>query len=117
MMTTLRDDGYLSTDDPVVAACFLGRDVKSEALTVPDGTYRRAPNGEWWGITLDGVYSDFAIWMCGPYSYPILIPAATVAEVALPDVNYRLYQLITYSVPEQRLDNWIHQHTEEATGE
>ncbi len=69
-MTTLLDSGYLETDDPVVAACFLGCIV---------GVAR----GEFQTVTLTNVrinnyYRD----------YPILIPAAMIDTLDKAEYDY-----------------------------
>lgn len=68
-MTTLRDDGYLETDDPVVAACFL----EFDSGIIDPGICEQTIDAVCWNA-----------WMnCSGdrYDYPILIPAATVAKV------------------------------------
>jgi len=71
-MTSLRDDGYLETDCPVVAACFLRREVLMRRL----GTQLQHET-ELAAVSDDGVQN----WKGAEHCYPILIPAATVAEV------------------------------------
>lgn len=67
-MTRLLDTGYLETDDPVVAACFIGHDIRS-------------------GWVLHTITLDLTdLWSESEQArlataYPILIPAAVVAEV------------------------------------
>lgn len=65
-MTRLRDDGYLETDDPVVASCFLEQAV-----------CQGSPSA--YTYLLSAVSAD--TWSEMEWGYPILIPAATVAEV------------------------------------
>lgn len=69
-MTRLLETGYMETDDPVVAACFLGgTEVMVEELE--DIVVRR----KLFGVAIISVRCDAV------YPYPILIPADTVAEV------------------------------------
>ena len=80
-MTTLRDDGYLETDDPVVAKCCIGEEV----------------------------YAG----MGGARSY--LIPAATVAEVALDDDGETATNAAgvigLYQTNGPELFDWLRKHT------
>jgi len=71
-MTKLRDDGYLETASAVVAACFLRREVLMRRL----GTQFHVAT-ELAAVSDDGVQN----WKGAEHCYPILIPAATVAEV------------------------------------
>lgn len=66
-MTTLRDDGMMETDDPVVAACFLGCHVHDAGGSGAHDILHQ--------ISKDVFFFDE--FSCGT----ILIPAATVAEV------------------------------------
>ena len=98
-MTRLRDDGYLETDDPVVTACFLNRKVRQ--------CLRKG------FIKLLGVYSEF--WdACGVMTpYPLLIPAATVAEVWEAGdvfVNQVLGAIGMYEHPTYTLGDWLRAH-------
>ena len=111
-MTTLLDTGYLETDDPVVAACFLEKMVWVED---PDGE-----QVERCLFTLSRceVCSDY------DYPYPIRIPASTVAEVWGDQPGLRLrHGVILAALDESSHDDdihetllhWIDQHTQETT--
>ena len=98
-MTKLRDDGYLETDDPVVAACFIEKVV--DVCFEKDSDEMSSPEVYWEPLKLYAVakhcvyISDF-----DKGSYPILIPAKTVAEVcdAVPGQRRTLIVL--------SIDNW-----------
>ncbi len=112
-MTTLRDDGYLETDDPVVAVCFLGKEAKFimwDTREVSSELYRInaiMPNG--WNN----------------HGWPLLVPAATVAEVCrLTKVGeFEVWQhqskawtLVANGVDSGKLASWLRKHTEEING-
>lgn len=63
-MTLLRDDG-LETDNPAVAACFLGK-------TIGDWGELTAVRERWW---VDRMHGKEML-----HNYPILIPPTVVAE-------------------------------------
>jgi hypothetical protein len=80
-MTKPRDDGYLETDDPLVAACFIGKAVRFQVEPNPD-------DQPVWGDGWLHVVSDYVPGFCGQDKYgletggdTILIPASVVAEV------------------------------------
>ena len=79
-MTTLRDDGYLQTDDPVVAACFLEKRVV-ENRKKREGLLCRID------VTQKGIVFGVGFWETDriyKFEYDtkaILIAAKTVAEV------------------------------------
>ena len=104
-MTTLRDDGYLETDDPVVAACFMGRDIcgmscnsdRQEAYDIETFYLRSVDTSG--GCSVNGIYC-----------YPLLIPASTVAEVwGLISAAF----LLLCGIESIAMFNWIRKHTED----
>ena len=108
-MTTLRDDGYLETDDPVVAACFLGKTVRITTL----GGWTES---KMWRINRR--YVDLVA--CENASYPIRIPASTVAEVECHNIGTEAHWLmLCHSVDptgsQRTLIAWLRQHTQETT--
>lgn len=131
MSTELTDDG-LKTDDPVVASCFLGRKVTVSHDNILDDEFRPSRYDEETDdyIELDltemlqSVCSD-SVWIgdgeACPCDMPILIPAATVAEVtghsagtAYDNPCFILINHVTMS--EQRayqLVPWLRPHTGE----
>ncbi len=104
-MTKLRDDGYLETDDPVVAACFLGQEVGFDE-----------PNKE---AQLDAIPFDEPFLGCTNKHYiegdTILIPAATVDEVLREDPKL-LYTIVaplegpSVSDKAHACLQWLHVH-------
>ncbi len=108
-MTKLRDDGCLETDEPVAAACFLGRSVKcapSSDLTLE-------------AVFSDGWQSDERAWDIGDnaYDYPILIPAKTVAEVWDDDLRVGSVLCEYGDFGRERLTAWLRTHTKETENE
>lgn len=102
-MTKLRDDGYLETDDPVVAACFLGKTVFSE---------RKEQCFELEEVSKAQPYGHF---IKPVIAYPILIPARTVAEVYDSGDTFThavLGSIGMYEHPTMTLDDWLRTHTE-----
>ena len=117
-MTKLRDDGYLETDDAVVAACFLGMRVE-----FPDLAGNREViallqiehGGLFYG---NGEHEN----TCGPR---ILIPAKKVAEVIADAVHGSLtWFVIVATIPvadgtmaggDWVLKTWTRTHTKEGT--
>ena len=103
-MTTLRDDGYLETDDPPVVACFLD---KWGVIVTSEGGSRMT-------VELDGVTTDQTYSHGIPSSYPIRVSAALVAEVW--DDDLRIGPVLegygNFSV--SNLGDWKRKHTEEA---
>ena len=99
-MTKLRDDGYLETDDPVVAACFLGY----EAKTGYSLTTVRSDGWDSWSEAEQARYGS---------AYPIRIPAETFKSVWRSDDAIRefLYQRIRA----RSIDvlDWFRTHTQE----
>ena len=102
-MTRLNDDGYLETDDPVVAACFLGQEGLIEGLD----------------DFLDSV-GTLTIGFCdsegneSTTDYPIRIPAATVAEVWDKASSIVIGVLYRVSVDSHvDLLEWLRTHTED----
>ena len=106
-MTKLRDDGYLETDDAVVAACFLGRNARFIFFDTKEIS--------------DGLYAVLTIRQDGwnNHDYPIFIPAKTVAEVCDKQaVNpVPLVVLVTAtggrSDAPMKLFAWLRTHTKE----
>lgn len=96
--TTLRDDGYLEINDPIVAACFLDKTV--------------------YFVAADSMTTDVLEWI-GPTWFHgtvceathIRIPAATVAEVVQGGMFARLAILIGQSL--QGLVDWLDKHAGE----
>ena len=101
----LRDDGYLETDDPVVAACFLGKEAKFIMWDT------REPSSE--------LYRINAIMPNGwnNHGWPIRIPAATVAEVCEYSdghvVGYWFELILHARMGGQILADWLRTHTED----
>ncbi len=111
-MTTLRDDGYLETDDPVVMGCFWRKKVRgaiaihvelhhSDEFVLADmrdlGWTKGVGdgNGNWW-------------------DYPIRIPAATVAEVygqGMQSVPVGPIEAVLFQATDG-LRPWLRKHTE-----
>ncbi len=107
-MTKLRDDGCLETDDPVVAACFLGR----------RGVIVRTEGGSRMPARLDSVAADQTYSHGIPSPYPIRIPAATVAEVECGNSGIEPHWLLLcHSVDvtgsQRTLIQWLRKHTQE----
>jgi hypothetical protein len=75
-MTRFSDDGYLETDDPVVAACFLGCVVMS-----PRRRRYASDRLPLLSIGCDQVELQTAGEQSASYLYPILVPAVSVAVV------------------------------------
>ncbi len=102
-MTTLRDDGLLETDDPVVAACFLGQRIDSGYVLC---VIRNNGWGSWSG--------EEQAREAGPY--PILIPAKTVAEVWDDDLRVGSV-LCEYGEDYGRMNltDWLRTHTQDTT--
>ena len=106
-MTKLLDSGYLETDDPVVAVCFLEREAPRDTLySVSDNHCEIiAPEG--------GEDGDLTV---QNQAYPILVPASTVAEV----VDARRYLgghikewgIIEMYVGRDSLTEWLRKHTQ-----
>lgn len=98
-MTTLRDDGYLETDDPVVAACFLGRTIHlpSGAQVVTAVNARRV-----------------ATPTCA-VEYPVLVPASAVSQVWNSPQNAFVRMVVAWSHPADfdgcDLGRWLGAHT------
>ena len=87
-MTRLLDTGFLETNDPVVAACFLKRAISARSLDEMNDDLTMPKYADWWDCILNEVGPEHVCWMyeegspttpMGPY--PILIPASVVAEV------------------------------------
>ena len=99
-MTTLRDDGYLETDDPVVQACFLNRFVQHQ-------------EHGWASMRLTCVYFTTRPSMCR-------IPASTVAEVtgyrtgnSYDNTAFILINHLTMSAKRAyQLVPWLRKHTQ-----
>jgi len=112
-MTTLKDDGYLETDDPVVAVCFLDEKIRFER----DHTDSLV---ELVGVSKDrvDVYPPAGL-AVDEREYPILIPAKTVAEVWKDADPVKLSALA--AATSGRCDNpfpmfdWLTTHTKEDT--
>jgi len=136
-MTTLKDDGYLETDSPVVAACFIGEKVTVLHHSILDDECRPSRYDEDTDDyieedltdTLASVCSD-GVWVgVETYAdYPILIPAKTVAEVCgwvdVQNVSYERWteackppSLTLHIIAEQTtgLSHWLRTHTKEDT--
>lgn len=99
-MINLRDDGHLETDEPVAAACFLGRSIGDWAHPITSVTE--------WGCTND----DDGL------EYPILIPAKTVDSAVREEP--RRFLVIAAFVEGQTLADrgvaltgWLRKHTQE----
>lgn len=114
-MTTLRDDGYLETDSPVMAACFIGK----------SGIMLSTPLS-WVIRTLEGVFnrgvSTGGVW----FDYPIRVPADVVAEVVEIDSNEPNYErfvitLAVYTMGDEAqsvfFSDWLRKHTTKGVGE
>lgn len=115
-MTTLRDDGYLETDDPVVAACFLGKAVIGlDGAEQVQFTLRQITR-------YAGIDQTAMTKRATAYLYPIRIPAATVAEVANPKTpsGYIVYLILLWKSQgtgsathsKDPLSDWLRTHTE-----
>lgn len=100
-MTTLRDDGYLETDDPVVAACFIGRQIY------------RGYHETLKSVTETGVGSIDRAWNYTSCAYPILIPAKTVAEVY--DGRVAIMLRVLLNLTEREMRRWLAPHAKEDT--
>ncbi len=106
-MTTLRDDGYLETDDPVVAAGFLEYDVK-----IPDTPLDFEIEHVGWNHIILRYGGE-----AGRYDYPILVPASRVAEVECGNSGIEPHWLmLCHSVDvtgsQHTLIQWLRQHTQ-----
>ena len=107
MTTRLLDSGYLETDDPVVAACFLGK-----------GFFPTLFNGKRsFGIMTLLLVSPDGVLPGVDVKFPYFIPAATVAEVygqgmTAPAVG--LQEVVLFQAT-HGLRAWLRQHTEEKT--
>lgn len=114
-MTKLRDDGYLETDVPVVAACFFGRQIE-------DGYTLCVVRADGWDSWSEKEQSRYGS------GYPILIPAATVAEtlefksyhdtgwgIFQPQIAEHLLLEIKATTTMTGLVAWLRQHMEEVT--
>ena len=109
-MTELLESGYLSTDDPVVAACFLGRMVYWDETLEDEWDYRlEAVAKERCDVFADGD-PDFI-------TYPILIPAKVVAEKM--DEDPLVWFVIVDRLPGQAItdgsrtiDTWLRSHAQ-----
>lgn len=105
-MTKLRNDGYLETDDPVVAACFLRKNIEADNVHhIPGAGY------------LNEVHSTAVVVGWTRCLYPILIPAQTVAEMCYDDDGVsetREFSIVAMYLdyPNPELDDWISEHTE-----
>jgi len=109
-MTKLRDDGFLETDDCVVAACFLGRRARS-------GRYGIWPKTPPSAMIIDRVLATRVYAPLGRYSYPILIRASVVRKVWNGGIAA---EVLHYAVCKEgreralRIDvvrNWLRTHT------
>lgn len=109
-MTKLRDDGYLETDDPVVAACFIGKETHSDHMLGHIGQQIM------WLFELcapakSQVLGEDDCW----YLYPILIPAKTVAEVATDEEGDESNAAVVIGLYQDPIDNlyladWLRKH-------
>ena len=102
-MTTLRDDGYLQTDCPVVMATVIDK-------RVTDATGRERKLKRVGGKTCVAHNGDVL-------AYPILISARVVAEVvdAGPSMsNLVLGAIGMYEHPTYTLYDWLREHTGES---
>ena len=111
-MTKLRDDGFMETDDPVVAACFLDKEFPDGSMVV--------------GLDIEGVqWFDENTQTFSNHAFPILIPAKTVAEVIADAVHGSLtWFVIVATIPvadgtmaggDWVLKTWTRTHTKEGT--
>ncbi len=101
--TKLCDGGFMETDDPVVAVCFLERYVSSPRYL--GETVLLAVNRLQVQLQYSGEQS-------GWFLYPIRIPAATVAEVWRGG-NAVATGALACSTGDS-IDEWLRQHTKEA---
>ena len=114
-MTTLRNDGLLEIDDPVVAACFIGR-----GYSLPDDLVSKHHTlGKIYAVRHHGVEQQNR----ARNDYPILIPASVVAAVIdWPNLieNKRYCNVVAEAIHEGKgiterfmLWKWLHTHTQE----
>jgi len=104
-VTKLRDNGFLETDDPVVAACFLGQNARFIFFDTKEIS--------------QGLYGVLTIRSDGwnNHDYPILIPASVVAEavnlngpISPPTFAAKVVEFATrVGLPE--LYPWLRKHT------
>ena len=107
-MTKLRDDGYLSTDSPVVAACFIDREFRWNASTRFDDEASKIGD-EIYGVTSGYVIPYGKEWPHGMFTYPTLIPADVVAEVWVKRDLEWVTLLFATSLNE--MTDWLRKHT------
>ena len=128
-MTRLLDTGFLETNDPVVAACFLKRAISARSLDEMNDDLTMPKYADWWDCILNEVGPEHVCWMyeegspttpMGPY--PILIPASVVAEVCgfgrtdeeeVPDSEVVVRQILHILAHPPTLGYWLTEHTED----
>lgn len=101
-MTKLTDQGYLETDDPVVAACFLEHDVVGIDAIDPDATGQLQEIAHYSGKT-EFLVAHNRDYLAG--CSKLLIPASVVAEAWSRDET--AHKALTAILGEMELARWI----------